>query len=229
MSKSLIFSFVFLFMLTFDTVSSQKCHLRELDFCAATLLVLGRESSNPTGSDTEIDRHCGFIREADECRQNFTNKCATPMQRELIDFFLIGSKKAIEELCTAGTSLREEYKKHAKCLGEARRESKKCANDLQSAVELVTESDWDKRITLACCGFNRFQKCTTEIVEDNCGSEAVDVRKKFTHLAVSRLPEILCANVHHDECKELLPPEGSSPKGAKSSNVLGKMFAMYMS
>lgn len=221
-----IVSLFFLALLSSHTVTAQTCHLRELDLCAATLLVLAQNPGNPTGSDGEIDRQCSFIREADDCLRNFTDKCATPLQRELIDFISLGGKQATEQLCTSGTSLRNDYKKHAKCLGEARKESKECAKDLQAAIELMTDAPWDNRITFGCCAYNRFQRCSSKSVKNLCGSKAVEVSKKLIHMATSRLPEMVCSSFKESKCADVLPPPGNAPKGTKSA--LAKMLATYL-
>lgn len=57
--KSLIFFCVFFFSLVANQVQAQNCHLRELDLCAASLLVFtqgpsGKESANHGKRDAQL-------------------------------------------------------------------------------------------------------------------------------------------------------------------------------
>uniref|UniRef100_T1KCL6 DUF19 domain-containing protein n=1 Tax=Tetranychus urticae TaxID=32264 RepID=T1KCL6_TETUR len=204
-------------------IESQQCHLRELDLCAATLLVFTNNPSDATGTDEEIERQCGFIREAEECHKNFTTQCATESQRELIEFLGSGVKKVADEFCTAGTKLREDYKKHAKCVSESRKDSKTCTKDLKAALEIISDIQWDKRISTSCCAFKRFEDCVTTNLRTKCGDEAVEISRKLVRLAASRLPEIVCQSYKGDKCTGLLPPSGTAPTGAKSNSILSRV------
>lgn len=182
-----------------------------------------------TGNEAELDRQCGFIREADTCRRNYTRRCTTPLQRELIDFVSQGGQKVADEFCTPGSALREEYKKHAKCLGEARVESNFCAKDLQRALEIVSSTSWDLRVPVACCAYNRFDVCSSEIIRSRCGSKALSLSRRVIRLAASRLPEILCQTYPptSKKCIDLLPPPGEAPLGPRSNSVLSRIFSTY--
>lgn len=48
-------------------------------------------------------------------------------------------------------------------------------------------------------------------------------------MALSRLPDIVCQGYGSDnpECRQLLPPPGTDPRGAKSSSVLSRLFSAY--
>ncbi|XP_015785219.1 uncharacterized protein LOC107362631 [Tetranychus urticae] len=215
-------------ILCIGKIESQQCHLRELDLCAATLLVFTNNPSETTGTDEEIERQCGFIREAEECHKNFTSKCATESQKELVEFLGTGGKKVADEFCTAGTKLREDYKKHAKCMSESRKDSKKCTKDLKAALEIISDTQWDKRISTSCCAFNRFDDCLTSNLRTKCGDEAVEISRKLVRLAASRLPEIVCQSYKGDKCTGLLPPSGTAPTGTKSNSLLSRVFSTYV-
>ncbi|XP_074602946.1 uncharacterized protein LOC141856514 isoform X1 [Brevipalpus obovatus] len=232
MYSLILFSSFFLvnsFISVSGSSSSHSCHLRELDLCAATLLVFTQNPSEVTGNDAELDRQCGFIKEADACRRNYTRRCTTPLQRELIDFISQGGEKVADEFCTPGSNLREEYKKHARCLGEARGESQFCAKDLQRALEVIPETTWDVRVPTACCAYNRFDECSSSIIRRKCGPKALALSRRVIRLAASRLPEILCQgnSPNSQKCLDVLPAAGEQPLGARSNSVLSRIFATY--
>jgi len=208
---------------------AQSCHLRELDLCAATLLVFTQNPSGIATSDNELNKQCGYLREADTCLRNFTRRCTTPLQRELINFVTEGSMRLLKEYCTTGTQLRQSYLKHAPCLNQAQRNQKVCIKDLQAALEIVTSVEWDKRIPAGCCAYRRFQGCTENMVESKCGKEAVEFMNLLLRMALSRLPDIVCQGYGPEaqECKSLLPPPGTTPKGNRSNSVLSRIFSAY--
>ncbi|XP_015781966.1 uncharacterized protein LOC107359892 isoform X4 [Tetranychus urticae] len=217
----------------FPTVSTQthgqSCHLRELDLCAATLLVFTQNPSELTGNDVELDKQCSFIREAEDCRRNFTRRCTTPLQRELIDYLGEGGRQVGQEFCTRGSPLREEYKKHARCLGLSRRESAGCSRDLQRALEVVQNLPWDSRIQTGCCAYNRYDACTSSIISSRCGPQALSLSRQVLRLAASRLPEMLCQSYQASskKCTEALPASGESPLGSRSNSLLSRLFSTY--
>lgn len=210
-------------------VHGQSCHLRELDLCAATLLVFTQNPAGIATTDGDLNKQCGHLHEADGCLKNFTKKCSTPLQRELITFVSEGSSRLLNEYCTEGTAVRQNYLKHAPCLNQAQKGQRSCVKDLQAALETVTSVEWDKRIPAGCCAYRRFQGCTEGIVEKNCGKEAVEFMNIMLRMALSRLPDIVCQGYGSDnpECRQLLPPPGTNPKGAKSSSVLSRLFSAY--
>ncbi|XP_074594245.1 uncharacterized protein LOC141849700 [Brevipalpus obovatus] len=214
----------------FGKIQAQSCHLRELDLCAATLLVFTNNPSENTGTDEEIERQCGFIREAEECHKNYTAKCATESQRELVDFLGTSGKKISDEFCTKGTKLREDYKRHARCMSQSRKDAKKCTRDLKAALEVISSVEWDKRISTSCCSFNRFDDCLTDHLRKACGEEAVKISDQLIRLAASRLPEIICKaySAKSKKCKDLLPAPGTAPQGGKANSLLNRVFATYV-
>lgn len=180
-------------------------------------------------TDNELNKQCGYLREAGSCLRNFTRKCTTPLQRELIGFVTEGSMRLLNEYCTPGTQLRQSYLKHAPCLNQAQRGQRTCVKDLQSALEIVTSVEWDRRIPAGCCAYRRFQGCTENLVESKCGKEAVEFMNILLRMALSRLPDIVCQGYgpSNPECRSLLPPPGTPPKGARSNSVLSRLFSAY--
>ncbi|RWS23704.1 hypothetical protein B4U80_09245, partial [Leptotrombidium deliense] len=210
-------------------VKAQTCHLRELDLCAATLLVFTQNPSGIATSENDLNKQCGYLREADTCLRNYTKKCMTPLQRELVSFITEGSMRLLKEYCTSGSQVRQNYLKHATCLNQAQKSQRNCVKDLQAALETVTAVEWDKRIPAGCCAYRRFQMCTENLVESKCGKEAVEFMNIMLRMALSRLPDIVCQGYGPEtqECKTLLPAPGTAPKGARSNSVLSRLFSAY--
>jgi len=225
--KFIVFSCIFAFC--FGKIVAQSCHLRELDLCAATLLVFTQNPSGIAQTDADLNKQCGYLHEADGCFKNYTRKCSTYMQRELITFLSEGSTRLLNEYCTEGTPVRQNYLKHAPCLNEAQKGQRGCVKDLQAALETVTSVDWTNRIAAGCCSFRRFQGCTEGLVEQKCGTEAVEFMHILLRMALSKVPDIVCQGYgpENPTCKTLLPPSGTNPKGAKSGSVLSRLFSAY--
>jgi len=227
--RNIVWSIAFAFLCLAVGARAQSCHLRELDLCAATLLVFTQNPSGIATSDNELNKQCGYLREADVCLRNFTRRCTTPLQRELINFVTEGSMRLLNEYCTPGTQLRQSYLKHAPCLNQAQKNQRTCVKDLQAALEVVTTVEWDKRIPAGCCAYRRFIACTENLVESKCGKEAVEFMNLLLRMALSRLPDIVCQGYgpENAECRQLLPAPGTNPKGARSNSVLSRLFSAY--
>ena len=151
------------------------------------------------------------------------------MQRELIGFVTEGSTRLLNEYCTSGTQLRQSYLKHAPCLNQAQKGQRTCVKDLQAALEIVSSVEWDRRIPAGCCSYRRFQVCAENLVETRCGKDAVEFMNILLRMALSRLPDIICQGYgpQNSECRQLLPPLGTTPKGARSNSVLSRLFSAY--
>lgn len=146
-------------------------------------------------TDNELTKQCGYLREADNCLRNFTRRCTTPLQRELINFISEGSTRLLHEYCTSGTQLRNHYLKLAPCLNRAKQNQRLCVKDLQAALEAIGNVEWDKRIPAGCCAYRRFQRCAENLVESKCGKDAVEFMNLLLRMALSRLPDIICQGI----------------------------------
>ncbi|XP_023218019.1 uncharacterized protein LOC111620334 [Centruroides sculpturatus] len=171
-----------------------------------------------------------YIREANQCFRNFTHRCLTSLQRELLSFVGEGSEKLLEQYCTPGTELRASYLRHAPCLQNANHEQKKCLTDIQAALEAIGNAAFDKRIPISCCAYQRYLSCAKSTVENKCGKAAVDFMQLLLRMAASRLPDIICSGygTQNKECLTLLPKDGTAPEGSRSESVLSRLFAAYL-
>lgn len=233
--------------------AQNSCHLRELDLCAATMLVFTQSPGGLATSEQEINKQCVHLREADNCLKNYTRRCMTPIQRELIRLAANSSISLLDEYCTRGSKLRTNYLTHSKCLNQIqKKEQKSCMRDLQASLELLTNNlgapssapsskagatankdtgphEHGKRLQLACCTYRRFESCLGHQMEVKCGKEALQFVQQVIRRATSRLPETLCRHYKPDgqECKALLPKAGTVLKGPKSGSIISRLLAAY--
>ncbi|KAI1278477.1 hypothetical protein HDE_14387 [Halotydeus destructor] len=232
--KSIVFgAFVAFAILCVAKVSHAQstCHLRELDLCAATLIVFAQSPTGAALGDDDLDKQCTYIREAETCLRNYTSRCATPLQKDMLGFLTDGSLKLMDQFCTRGSKLRTSYLKHAGCLNQVTRNgaTKPCIKDLQAAFEEITTAKFDKRIPTGCCAFRKMSKCTEALVSEKCGKDSVDFMKQLMRMALSRMPDIVCQDyaAESQTCKQLLPPPGAAPKQGRSTSVLSRLFSAY--
>lgn len=215
------------------SAQAQSCHLRELDLCAATLLVFVQSPGGLAVNEAEINKQCVHLREADTCLRNFTKRCMTPLQRELINFTANSTYQLMDDYCAKGSAFRSSYLKHASCLNQVqKKEQKNCIRDLQVALEALSSAsngETSKRIHLACCAYRRFDSCMSHQVESKCGKEALQFVRSTVERITSRLPDKFCRNQKPEgqECKTLLPKPGTLPKGSKSSSVISRLVSAY--
>ncbi|XP_013784117.1 uncharacterized protein LOC106468246 [Limulus polyphemus] len=210
-------------------VYCKDCHMRELDLCASTLLLFNQDDGIAQ-TEADLNKQCTYIREVYQCLKNYTINCMTQVQRELVGFFSEGSEKLMNDYCTPGSSIRNDYLKNAPCLNSANDENIKCLRDLQVALEVVGDAKFENRIPIACCAYRRYEACFQERLEKKCGKNAVEFIQELLRIAISRVPEIICTGYgrNNSECTTLLPSSGSSPKGSQSNSALSRLLSTYL-
>lgn len=211
---------------------STSCHLRELDLCATSLLVLGQSPGGLATNEQEINKQCVHLRDADTCLRNYTRRCMTPLHRELVSLATNSSMGMLNEYCTRGSQLRSNYLKHSKCLNEVyRKDQRACTRNLQAALELLTGSAElaGKRAQLGCCTYRAFEQCLSTAIEKRCGKETLLFSGDIARRLGSRLPEALCRQYRPDshECRALLPSANATPMRAKSSSIISRLLSTY--
>ncbi|XP_067131681.1 uncharacterized protein [Centruroides vittatus] len=218
-----------LLIVAFVQLSKQEsCHWREMDLCAATGLLALQNNPVPQ-NEAEIDTQCTYLKETVDCANNYTNKCATPLYKQLISFATAESQENLKGFCTPGNELRKTLLKHSSCLAEVWSEQAACTTDARAAIEKIPTVEAKDRINLACCTYRRFRLCGTSYIENKCGAEARDFVLTFISFFASNLPDIICQNFTPEDatCKPLLPPVGTQPKGNNDSplNQIVNMFS----
>lgn len=74
---------------------------------------------------------------------------------------------------------------------------------------------------------DRLSECNKNIIEPVCGKEAIELGNTVIKATFSRAAQLTCASYKHksNDCKALLPPSDTKPKGAKSNSVLSKLIS----
>ncbi|OQR79139.1 hypothetical protein BIW11_00193 [Tropilaelaps mercedesae] len=206
--------------------AADKCHLRELDLCAAT----ASGATKVPATEDEIDKYCAIGVEAKECVENYMNQCATPIQKELFSWVTKDPLKQGADFCKKGNALRNEYLKHGPCLAKAQPEGKKCVEDIRAGLEKLESSKFTDRVSTACCIYHRYQKCSSEIVEAKCGKEALELGSNILQRSVGVSVSLFCNGFDADsaQCQALLPPPGTKPSG-NSKSIVSRLFSVYVS
>ncbi|KAG9509585.1 hypothetical protein GZH46_01890, partial [Fragariocoptes setiger] len=219
-----------LLVVKIDSIVGQSCHSRELDLCAAPLVVFTQSPSGLALNNHDLDKQCNYIKEADVCLSNFTRRCMTPIQSSMISILTEGSRQVLKDYCTPNSYIREQFLKHSSCLNEAlKTHHKSCIKDLQASLEVMTQSmstsetkQWQKRVPVGCCAYRRFENCIGGQVERKCGKEAQDFVKLVLKRVLSRMPDMMCRNYKPEgsTCKSILPAVGTIPKACISIKLM---------
>lgn len=214
---------------TRDSRQEESCHLRELDLCLASVTVFTQSSNTHPITNNEINRQCVILNETESCLTNFTSRCMTDMQSGLFTMLADGGLDTIRELCKPQSKIRDSYLKHGDCINKQERGQRACMRDFQASLEKAADIDWQERLKLGCCAFNKLHACVRDLVEPKCGSDAYELSQKLFRASFSRLPTISCTKYEHGSkvCGSLLPPAGTIPKGPKSHSVLSKLLSTY--
>ncbi|XP_054723977.1 uncharacterized protein LOC129234110 [Uloborus diversus] len=208
----------------------ENCHMDRLTKCGDPLAAFRKEmgQSFPT-TEEQVKKLCDNLKEAHDCAENFQNKCMTPLQLETLGFLAEGSFRVFEEFCQEGSEMRKEYLKHAKCLDEATKtdEAKAHYKYVEASLEDLAEKAPNKRLPTACCGYQWLADKTDKMGAERCGEDAIESFHKVVDMAVSSLPSVLCSGFQPDskECKEVLPPLGTEPKGTLKNSHIAQAFA----
>lgn len=90
---------------------ADQCHGKEIDKCYEQLQAFGKADRPSEIMKTKegLEKLCKTFDTVTECQKAYIKKCATPLQRELFDFFLESFSKTVEEFCNNPSSKQSEY------------------------------------------------------------------------------------------------------------------------
>ncbi|OQR79140.1 hypothetical protein BIW11_00194 [Tropilaelaps mercedesae] len=206
-------------------VSANSCHLRELDLCAATALSVNKIPVTLA----EVDSCCALGKDAKQCVDTFLQRCATPLQREIIGFITEGAVRTAERFCTKGDAIQTQYLDNAVCLAKAQPETKMCFDDVRAGLERLETVNIEDRITTACCIVTRYNKCVIGIVETICGENIIDYGLLVARMISGNTVNELCQGFDSNPiCKNLLPAPGTKATGT-SKSIASKLLNAYAS
>lgn len=134
---------------TGDEQQQQTCHLRELDLCLSSLTVFFQSNQHPI-TNSEINRQCKVLLETETCLSNYTSRCMTDSQSQLVDMFAEGGLDTIRELCKPQSKIRSNYLKYGDCINGQHKGQRSCMRDFQVSLEKAVDIDWQERLKLGC-------------------------------------------------------------------------------
>jgi len=208
---------------TSASAAADKCHLRELDLCAAS----GAGATKVPSTDAEIDKYCAQGQEARDCVSNYSAQCMTPIQKEILNWATKDPLKNTDEFCKKGSKPRTDYLRYAPCLAKAQPEGKKCVDDIHAGLEKLEKAKFQDRIPTACCIYHRYNKCSTAVVESQCGKEAIEFGSLLLQRNAGATLAVMCQGFESNpRCDRLLPPEGTKATGT-SKSIVSRLFSAY--
>lgn len=127
-----------------------SCHLRELDLCLASVAVFTNNNNQHPITNSEINRQCKILLETESCLKNFTTRCMTESQSQLMDMFADGGLNVIRELCKSQSKTRSNYLKYGDCVNSQNKQQRVCMRDFQVSLEKAIDIEWQDRLKLGC-------------------------------------------------------------------------------
>uniref|UniRef100_A0A4Q8K3A4 U85-Liphistoxin-Lth1a_1 n=1 Tax=Liphistius thaleban TaxID=1905330 RepID=A0A4Q8K3A4_9ARAC len=208
---------------------ASNCHSREIEFCTAPLILYVQGGDLPT-TEEDLDDVMEVVNDGYHCLLNYTTKCISPLQREVLDLVTEGISFLIKELGTKGSEIRKEVLAHAPCVSEAytKPEIKAAFEDLNVGLESIMNAPFKDRPATICCTLNRLADSVREILKAECGEESVKVAEKLIETAVTDFPSIMCASFPESgsTCARLLKPKGTKSDGSKSKFHLIRLLSL---
>lgn len=128
----------------------QTCHLRELDLCLASIAVLTQNNNPHPINNAEINRQCKVLLETEGCLANYTRRCMTNTQTQMVNMLADGGLDMIRDLCKPQSKVRSMYLKHGDCINNQQKNQKNCMRDFQASLEKAVDIEWQDRLKLAC-------------------------------------------------------------------------------
>jgi len=220
------FSIALSFAVAATGAYSQACHLREIDLCTA-MGMFHYQSNGVPADDEKLTEWCETMTEVGECMGNYSAKCLSPLQREVMQL-MAGGDEVGREMCTEGSESRVRYLEHAECIAEGSEsdEFKDNLRDMQVLIEELFEVPFKSRFTLFCCGIEKFHKRVADITRERCGEDAVEMMNIIFKMVMTDMPETICKpfDPESDKCQDLLPAPGTPPRGGENRSNLAKLF-----
>jgi len=215
----------------------QNCHLKQIDDCLDKMKKLTNttEPSNIIATKEGIDEICSTFDGVFTCIKAYIKKCSTPLHKELFDFATESITKQIDKFCTDEVT-KKKLLEHTPCINEkvlkTNAYNNRCRNDFIAAAEKTQNEDiLDDKLDIFCCGFNKWDECTNNMIAKECGASAVSNMRNFLTKAVGGITTMVCPkklfNHKAQNCLAVLPKPGTKPNWKFLDNPVGKYFSSY--
>jgi hypothetical protein len=213
------------------------CHLKELQTCIERVDRYSNDSESYKLIKTSrgLDEICTNSQEGLACISEHFEKCGTPIQKEMLEQALEQFTKSIDRFCKPG-ELREDFLRQSPCIADnvlANDEDKsKCNQPYLAAIDKVNKyEDFDDRLDLTCCSYNRWENCLLEMTSKKCQGAGRDALYAFMEKAFSGLSDMVCKQDEFtftsDRCKALYPADGTTVDPTKTDNPITKYLTSY--
>ncbi|XP_074598141.1 uncharacterized protein LOC141852884 [Brevipalpus obovatus] len=183
-----------------------------------------------------IDEICSNSQESLKCLSDFIVKCGTPIQQEMFRFALEQFEKSVDRFCKPG-ELRNDFLVHSPCIADkvlGKQEYKnKCNMPFTASVDKTDKlPEFDDRLDLVCCGYNRWENCLLEMTTKECSGAGKEALNAFMEKAFAGLSNMVCKQPDFvfttDRCKSLYPPEGTVVTNKNTKNPISKYLTSYL-
>jgi hypothetical protein len=221
-----------------------QCHLREAENCINNIQKLGK-GKDPTSiiaTAKGLDRICKTIRDDTiNCVKTYSKKCGSPLHRELLDLILDQIMGRLTKFCAKDNPDRSDFLKESPCIHKkvlSTEEYKKTCNNnfLAVANQLDTEKvtdEQDSSHSRMCCGYRVWHRCTSKLIEQHCGAEAIKQYDNFMGGLTGTLSNMACPSdlfpIEGDECKKYTIVPGTIAKGKLGENAMTKYVTSLFS
>lgn len=167
------------------------------------------------------------------CVRNYSRKCMTSMQQELIAFSTEKTYQLISQYCTPNSLVRQSFLKNsATCWSKGTTDTRNCVRDFHMALRSrpnAANQEMDL-VQASCCSYRRFLDCTRTSLEPRCNKETIDFMHVLLKMALSYLPDVMCHAYQSDDdgssaCSGI--EFNDSIIGGKQSGPLSKYFSAY--
>jgi len=220
-----------------------QCHLREAENCINNIQKLGK-GKDPTSiiaTSKGLDKICSTVRDDTiKCVKTYSKKCGTPLHRELLDLVLDQITSRMTKFCKGDNADRTEFLKESPCMHKkvlSTEEYKKgCNNNFLAVVDQMDDTvvgQADSAHARMCCGYLNWHHCTSGMIKDKCGDNAIKQYQNFMGGLTGTLSNMACPkdlfDINGAECKKLTPAPGTKSKGKLGENAMTKYVTSLFS
>lgn len=222
---------------------SDQCHLREVESCINKMQALskGKDPTSIIATSKGLDKICSTIKDDTiKCAKNYGKKCGTPLHREMMDLILDQITSRLSKFCKHDNPERAEFLKESPCMHKkvlSTEEYKKtCNNQYMAAVDQIDSSvtdNQDESHGRMCCAYNTWHACSSKMIEDACGANAIKQYENFMGGVTGTLTNMACPKdlfpESSKECQKYKPVPGTKAKGKLGDNALTKYITSLFS
>ncbi|XP_015794772.1 uncharacterized protein LOC107371256 [Tetranychus urticae] len=214
-----------------------NCHLKQLQSCIEKVDRYSNqtEAYKLITTSRGIDEICSNSLEGLNCLKEHIDQCGTPIQREMFEFTIEQFQRSIDQFCKPG-ELRQEFLKHSPCIADnilSKDDYKKTCNQpyLASIDKVNKFEDFDDRLDLTCCSYNRWENCFLGMVSAKCQGSGREALTNFMEKTFASLINLVCKhsefNFEASRCKSLYPADNIKFDATKANNPITKYLASY--